>query len=187
MVKRGGGNRRSRREPLRDHYIVTCLDADLNPSCRGNKRVRYSLRYPDPQLYVKQVYAKIFRLEPYGFIFIASGTQMILKYCLLIYLCCGKYVKLFLCHQFLATFLFLFNCLVFSVGKQSPSFVHTSCDRERVRTALNFGNHIALFIRKKAHSQTQPNVCGHLLFSFFFFFFFLWGGGVSARTFSFSQ
>ena len=29
-----------------DHYPATCLDPDSNPDRRGDKRVRYPLRYP---------------------------------------------------------------------------------------------------------------------------------------------
>ena len=32
-----------------DHYPATCLDPDSNPDRRGDKRVRYPLRYPGPQ------------------------------------------------------------------------------------------------------------------------------------------
>ena len=31
-----------------DHYPATCLDPDSNPDRRGDKRVRYPLRYPGP-------------------------------------------------------------------------------------------------------------------------------------------
>ena len=32
-----------------DHYPATCLDPDSNPDRRGDKRVRYPLRYPGPE------------------------------------------------------------------------------------------------------------------------------------------
>ena len=32
-----------------DHYPATCLDPDSNPNRRGDKRVRYPLRYPGPK------------------------------------------------------------------------------------------------------------------------------------------
>ena len=32
-----------------DHYPATCIDPDSNPDRRGDKRVRYPLRYPGPQ------------------------------------------------------------------------------------------------------------------------------------------
>ena len=32
-----------------DHYPATCLDPDSNPDRRGDKRVRYPLRYPGPK------------------------------------------------------------------------------------------------------------------------------------------
>ena len=31
-----------------DHYPATCIDPDSNPDRRGDKRVRYPLRYPGP-------------------------------------------------------------------------------------------------------------------------------------------
>ena len=31
-----------------DHYPAICLDPDSNPDRRGDKRVRYPLRYPGP-------------------------------------------------------------------------------------------------------------------------------------------
>ena len=33
-----------------DHYPATCLDPDSNPDRRGDKRVRYPLRYPGPKV-----------------------------------------------------------------------------------------------------------------------------------------
>ena len=32
-----------------DHYPATCIDPDSNPDRRGDKRVRYPLRYPGPR------------------------------------------------------------------------------------------------------------------------------------------
>ena len=34
-----------------DHYPATCIDPDSNPDRRGDKRVRYPLRYPDYNLH----------------------------------------------------------------------------------------------------------------------------------------
>ena len=36
-----------------DHYPATCLDPDSNPDRRGDKRVRYPLRYPGPQFMIE--------------------------------------------------------------------------------------------------------------------------------------
>ena len=46
-----------------DHYPATCLDPDSNPDRRGDKRVRYPLRYPGPHdmnviLWVKEAHMK---------------------------------------------------------------------------------------------------------------------------------
>ena len=39
-----------------DHYPATCLDPDSNPDRRGDKRVRYPLRYPGPPSSESQVH-----------------------------------------------------------------------------------------------------------------------------------
>ena len=41
-----------------DHYPATCLDTDSNPDRRGDKRVRYPLRYPGPRGMIGRFYKK---------------------------------------------------------------------------------------------------------------------------------
>ena len=48
-----------------DHYPATCLDPDSNPDRRGDKRVRYPLRYPGPLVISKtaRVLVKVVNLH----------------------------------------------------------------------------------------------------------------------------